>query len=237
MLDVVRDLVTGSACEGCGRGGRLLCAACGARLRGQVRPTRPTPCPAGLAPSTAAGEYDGVLRRLVVGHKERQQLSLAAPLGCLLADAVAALAPPPPLVLVPVPSRAATVRARGHDATYALARAAARSLRLDGADVLVARLLVVGPVRDQAGLDAGSRAENLAGSMHCAAGRLRRLARRTGVASVVLCDDVLTTGSTAREAQRALEDSGLAVAGIATVAATRKRSGSDPRLSSAARSD
>ncbi|MBV9831208.1 MAG: hypothetical protein JOZ82_06390, partial [Marmoricola sp.] len=51
----------------------------------------------------------------------------------------------------------------------------------------------------------------------------RRLASRAVPVALVVCDDVLTTGATAREAQRALEDTGLPVRSIVTVAATRRR--------------
>jgi predicted amidophosphoribosyltransferase len=54
-------------------------------------------------------------------------------------------------------------------------------------------------------------------------GGLRRIARTGHPVTAVICDDVITTGSTAREAQRALEDVGLRVAAIGCVAATRKR--------------
>ncbi len=58
--------------------------------------------------------------------------------------------------------------------------------------------------------------------MFCPSASLRKLAGRR--LRAVVCDDVLTTGATAREAQRALEAAGLEVAGIATVAATLRRS-------------
>jgi predicted amidophosphoribosyltransferase len=83
----------------------------------------------------------------------------------------------------------------------------------------VRQLLVPsGRVLDQSTLDARGRAANLAGSMSA---RSPRASDRD--ATLVVIDDVLTTGSTVREAQRALEERGLRVAGVATVAATRRR--------------
>jgi predicted amidophosphoribosyltransferase len=78
-------------------------------------------------------------------------------------------------------------------------------------------------VVDQAGLDASARAANLAGSMQARASWVRQLRRRHSHVRVVVCDDVLTTGSTSREAQRALELAGLDVVRVAAVAATPRR--------------
>jgi len=224
VLDAWLDLVHGGGCVGCAAPGRSLCHDCAGRLPTSGHSVRPTPCPPGLAACFAAGEYADLLRAMVLAHKEHGVFALAGPLGRVLAAAAAAAVPTTPTLLVPVPSRAAVVRARGHDPMLRVTRAASHTLRSDGRPVRVARLLEVrGPVRDQAGLDARQRAANLSGSMAVRAGRRRSLARSRVAVSIVLCDDVLTTGATAREAQRALEDAGVRVRAIVTVAATRRR--------------
>jgi predicted amidophosphoribosyltransferase len=223
--DAGRDLLLGTACVGCSSPGRALCAACEASLPRGGSLAWPTPTPVGLAPPYSGGDYDGLLKALVNAHKERGAFSLAVPLGRVLGDVVRCLLDDAewpataPVSLTPVPSRASVVRRRGHDPLLRVARAAASRLRAQGAHATVSRLLVSDAVvQDQAGLDAAARAVNLAGSMRSAR---RRTSRHRGV--LVVVDDVLTTGATAREAQRALEASGVPVLGIATVAATRRR--------------
>jgi predicted amidophosphoribosyltransferase len=223
------DLLLGGRCVGCGEPGRPLCARCRADLPSEARPAWPDPVPEGLAQPWACAAYEGVVRELVLGLKERQLLGLVGPVAAMLAESARRAAPPGPVALVPVPSRRATVRARGHDPTWAITARAARLLAGAGHDVIVQRLLHLRPgVVDQAGLGASERAANLAGSMTCPTAGLRRLGMRRSRVRTVVCDDVLTTGSTAREAQRALEAVGLEVSGVAVVAATRRRSRRSP---------
>lgn len=223
MRDAFVDLVLGGRCVGCGRPGRALCRACDRSLPRVAQPRWPTPVPAGLATPWASDDYAATARAMVLAHKERGVLALARPLGRLLAQSVCAAVPPDgtPLLLVPVASRRGSARARGHDPLWSITTMAAAHLRRDGRAVEARRLLVSrGGVADQRGLDAESRAANLAGSQACPSAGVRRIAGRR--LRVVVCDDVLTTGSTAREAQRALEASGLVVEAVAVVAATRR---------------
>lgn len=232
MPDALLDLMLGSGCAVCARPGRVLCPGCRAGLPRDPYPCWPSPPPAGLAPPLAVGEYAGPLKLLVNAHKEQHRFALARPLGDLLAAAALGHLPPGPengplLVLVPVPSRPSVVRRRGHDPLLRIAARAAARLRGLGVHASVSRCLrTVRVVRDQAELGAADRARNLAGSMHCPPGRARRLGAAR--AQVVVVDDVITTGATVREAQRALEESGVDVLGIAVVAATRRTADSRP---------
>ena len=224
--DAGRDLLLGSVCVGCATPGRVLCPACEGTLPRRGRTSWPTPAPRGLAPPFSGGDYEGLLKTLVNAHKERGAFSLAAPLSRVLGDVVRSLLDAAqwpatePVSLVPVPSRRSVVRRRGHDPLLRVARGAASRLRGQGLLVTVARLVLTDAVvADQAGLDAAARAANLAGSMRAAPRRVGHAPAR----GVVVVDDVLTTGATAREAQRVLEEADVPVLGVATVAATRRR--------------
>jgi predicted amidophosphoribosyltransferase len=182
----------------------------------------------------ACSPYDELVGRLVTAHKDRGALALAPLLGARLALSVHGLLQhcrhsSRPVLLVPVPSAAAAVRRRGYDATGTLARLAARRLR-SRYRVRAARLLTQrAGVRDQAGLTAAERSQNLQGALRLRPGRAGWTRRSWSGAEaaagpvVVLVDDVVTTGSSLTEAARALRAAGVGVLGAATVAATERR--------------
>lgn len=227
---------------------RTACARCGRFLPppvfGTVRaapavdrePPVCSDCRAGVFPfaaARAAGPYEGLLRDAVHRLKYHRRRSLARPLGGLLAAAAAELlragrpagTAAPPLspapagtpfglggpLLVPVPMSARRLRERGFNHAELLAREAGGVLGLPVAPVL----LKTKETPPQVGLSGAVRRVNLAGAF--------ALADRAAVAgrSVLLIDDVLTTGSTAAGCARALLDGGAAGVWVAVVAAGR----------------
>jgi predicted amidophosphoribosyltransferase len=230
LLAHLLDLVLPAECPGCGRTGvdvRPACPDCLTGLAGAASIALPRPPPAGLPPVLSVTAYAGPARALLVAHKEHGQLALARPLGCALARSVAAVQgafgfPGRPCGLVPVPSRPAALRSRGHDPLLRIARVAAAELRRCGVPATVLPVLRhTRRVADQGDLDAAARALNLAGALGVPASRAGLLAGR----SLVLVDDVLTTGATLAEAARAIQAAGVRVAGAAVVAATELRFG------------
>jgi predicted amidophosphoribosyltransferase len=171
------------------------------------------------------------VRRVIVAHKDDGRVALLPELarlwrvalaGALAADAgLRGAAAARTLVVVPVPSTAASVRTRGRDPWGDIVAAA---LADEPRVPLLPVLSVRRRVRDQAGLGAAERAANLAGAM-----LPRRGSDLTGLTCVV-ADDVITTGATLTEATRALRAAGTADVRAVVVAATARRSGSGSGL-------
>ncbi|WP_435213921.1 ComF family protein [Streptomyces sp. bgisy034] len=85
------DLVLPAECGGCGRPRTVLCPECRAVLSGTAPSrVRLVPEPSGLPVVHAAARYEDEARAVLLAHKERGALALAAPLGTALAGAVRA---------------------------------------------------------------------------------------------------------------------------------------------------
>nr|WP_314223342.1 ComF family protein [Streptomyces sp. DSM 40713] len=201
-------------CGGCGSARTVLCPQCRAALSGaEPFRVRPVPEPPGLPAVHAAARYADEARAALLAHKERGALALARPLGAALAGAVRAgmgevgwgegegPQATGDLLLVPVPSTRAAVRARGHDPARRIALAAAGELRRAGVPARVAAVLRQRrAVADQSGLGSRQRLDNLVGALTVVPGGARVL----GGGPVVLVDDVVTTGASLAEAARAV---------------------------------
>jgi ComF family protein len=188
-----------------------LCA-CGVPLAGGV----PAPCGRcrrGLSPFDAGaslGPYEGSLRTVLHALKYARRRRLAARLAdALVAEpAVRALLEPSAL-LVAVPLHPRRLRERGFNQSELIARALGRRTGLP----LLTRVLARGQdTPPQAGLTAAARRRNVAAAFVARPGPA--LYGRT----VVLIDDVLTTGATARACAGALRGAGAAAVRVLTVA-------------------
>jgi predicted amidophosphoribosyltransferase len=176
-------------------------------------------------PTYVASDYEGITRSIITAWKERGRRDVAVHLAHALSVALRAVISEeegradrgsPHLTVVPIPSSPAARRRRGEDAWDRVVRLAiaevARDCRID-----VARCLhLTRQPRDQAGLSAQERRANLTGALAC------RTAPRT---SIVLVDDIVTTGATLAEGARALRAAGGEVRWAAAMAATSRSIG------------
>jgi predicted amidophosphoribosyltransferase len=158
----------------------------------------------------AAGAYRGPLRRLITGLKYARRASCAWPLGEILAERLRGWAAPGEgAILVPFPTTDGARRRRGFDPPALLAEEVARRLRLPLAAGALRR---VGEPPPQASLSRTARLEAPRGTV--AVRGAGSVAGRT----VILVDDVLTTGASASEAAGRLLEAGAARVLVAVAA-------------------
>lgn len=130
-------------------------------------------------------------------YKYGRDVTLATPIARILADRCPL--PAGHEVLVPVPLHVDRLRWRGFNQALLLARDLARRRRLPVAPSALQRNR---PTRPQVGLNERERRRNLTGAFSVADGRMVR------GRSVLLVDDVLTTGATVEECARSLRRAG-----------------------------
>ena len=210
------DLVLPPACAGCGREGVVLCGPCERSLdvRLGLPPGTPVGLPSDVPLPLLAHEwcvpYAGLGRAVIHALKYGGERRLAAPLGGALARRWLAAGGQGD-VLVPVPVHRDRLRERGFDQALLIAVGAGR---VTGVPVRPALVRTRRTVR-QAELDRAGRAGNVAGAF-AVTGRDEIRGRW-----VVLVDDVMTTGSTLREAALALGAAGAVAVSALTVARER----------------
>ncbi|HEX6507946.1 MAG TPA: phosphoribosyltransferase family protein [Chloroflexota bacterium] len=125
--------------------------------------------------------------------KYESRFAIASMMGRLMAGPASQLSAD---TIVPVPLHASRRRERGYDQAALLARASARELDIE----VLAALQRVRKTRQQVDLSPAERRENVAGAFHAN----HQFAGDT----IILVDDVFTTGSTMRSAARTLLDAG-----------------------------
>ncbi|HEX2943097.1 MAG TPA: double zinc ribbon domain-containing protein [Rhodopila sp.] len=203
--------------------GAPCCQCCGVPFASDAQAGSQGLCPVCLEhrplfrQARAALRYDAQARRLILPlkHADRQELvPVLAPMMARAGSALLARAD----VLVPVPLHRARLRQRRYNQSALLAQAVGRLARIAVLPDGLQRIRRTAPLDDKSPRE---RAQEVAGSIVV---RPRRAARIVG-ATVLLVDDVMTSGATANACAAALLQAGATAVDVLTAARVP-----DPRL-------
>jgi len=189
------------------------CIACGmlfAPVHNKPRPwlcescrplLTPAPCTPEYENLHAAFLYDETLRDMLHEIKFRNKRQTAEGLGHILAESTEAESLPKADYIVPIPMHPAKKRARGFNQAEIIARPLSKKLNIPIARDMLRR---VKNTRPQAGLSGRSRRHNLEGAFSFNAKKYSR-----GVKSVLLLDDIFTSGATIGACAGVLAENGI----------------------------
>ncbi|MDR1393933.1 MAG: hypothetical protein LBJ62_08220 [Bifidobacteriaceae bacterium] len=216
------DLIWSADCAGCGRElASPLCGPCRADLLGPVSrressAPRLNPADGGPAlPVWCAAWYAGTVRHAIVAWKRTGRYELSREMTRAIARSAEAVGPvlakiTSDLVVAPVPSRLARRWSRPGGGTEALALAVAEALTGAGLPARPSMALArTHWSKDQAGQASRQRQAGREGTT---------LVRTRPDQPVLLVDDVLTTGATLLDAERALARAGCQTLGAVVLA-------------------
>ncbi len=171
--------------------------------------------------AVAAVHYAAPWSTLIARLKFQGRSELAAPLGRLLAEAVARRWQerqlPWPDVVLPVPVSARRLAERGYNQSWLIAKACADRLSLPCAHQVLRRVQHTDRLM---GMSAEARALALHEAFEVPEDQAAQVAGR----HVALVDDVLTTGATLDAASLALHDAGASTVSVWVVAKTGRPS-------------
>jgi ComF family protein len=219
------DLVYPPRCPGCGQIGAVFCDRC----LGQVEWIAPPVCrrcgcpvpadgfclhcrqvPSSLEGVVAAAVFAGPLRQAVHALKYENVTTLAGPLASIMGRAWPWDGSSRPDLILPVPLHARRQAERGFNQSVLLARSLGRRVNVPVDERLLMRQRATRP---QVGLDQPARRSNVEGAFACR--------RPVQGATLVVVDDVCTTGTTLEACASALKTAGAAHVWGLTVARAR----------------
>lgn len=168
----------------------------------------------GELPLFVWGSYGGILKKAIAALKYEGRRELAEMMGQCLGQAWLAapeLGKVKQLTVVPIPLHAQRLQQRGFNQAELIARSFSQ---VTGYPLQVRGLQRVRATQAMFGLNPSQRHANVKDAFRLGKG----LQQRRPTSPILLMDDIYTTGTTAREAAKVLQQQGIALLGIAAIA-------------------
>lgn len=166
----------------------------------------------------AAGEYRALLRDLILKFKFHRDIALSYPLAAIVLRHLTRYPLPVlPSIIIPVPLSHKARRTRGYNQAGLIASLLSRQLQIVYYPHALSKIRDTEP---QSSLNREERLHNLKGGFKVVKSYLSKLSGKT----ILLIDDIFTTGATVNECAHALKQAGAHRVYVAVVCRTTERS-------------